>query len=127
MDLGADFQAYIDQNTRRRNRAVIYFWGAVFLTVVFGGISVTLLSSKYLGYGVKLPEFEFPGLAELGQLNSAEAALNLAHFSLNLIVASMARSWYLRQDKLTALLTEALVLEEENETAIKLLLNQKVG
>lgn len=127
MDLGADFQAYIDHNTRRRSRAVIYLWTAVFLTMTFGGVSIALLLSTYLGYGLKLPGIEIPALAGLGQLNSAEAALNLAHFSLNLVVASIARYWYLRQDKLTALLTEALVLEEENETAIKLLLNKKVG
>jgi hypothetical protein len=61
------------------------------------------------------------------QLNSADTALNLANFSLNFVVASIARYWFLRQDKLTTLLAEALVIENENETAIKLLLNQKIG
>ena len=127
MDLSEDFQAYVDQNTRRRKRAIIYLWTAAFLTILSSIFAIAVLSTSYWGHTAKLPEIEIPGLEKLGQIDSAETALNFANFSLNFVVASIARYWFLRQDKLTTLLTEALVLENENETAIKLLLNQKVG
>ena len=127
MDLSEDFQAYVEQNTRRRKRAIIYLWTAAFLTILSSIFAILLLLAPYWGYAAQLPKVTIPGPRKLVQLNSADTALNLANFSLNFVVASIARYWFLRQDKLTTLLAEALVIENENETAIKLLLNQKIG
>lgn len=127
MDLSKDFQTYSEQNMRRRKRAIIYLAIALLLMTLSSVFCIFILSSSFFGSSAIIPDISIPALGEWGELSDAGNALGMTHFCFNLVVAGIARYWYLRQDKLTSLLTEALVLEDENEIAFKLLLNKRVS
>lgn len=127
MDLSKDFQAYVVQNQKGRRRAILYLWIAVFFTLTSSIACIGALLPEILGPTYNIPDLRISALGDWGRITDPENALNLASFSFNFVVASIARYWFLRQDKLTALLTEALVLEDEKETAIKVLLSTKLS
>jgi hypothetical protein len=68
---------------------------------------------------------ETPVLNRLFQADNLDA-LHLAAVCANVSVAAALRIWYTRHEKMTALLTHALVLESQHETAIRVLLHKEM-
>jgi cytochrome bd-type quinol oxidase subunit 2 len=114
-DLSRDFDTYKSDLTRESRRAIWFLVAATLIALVLGVLAVAMYITN-----LQLPDF-----ADRALRGSWENMLNIAHLSLNLAVAAALRIWYIRQDKMTTLLTHALVLEQENETAIRVLLNKK--
>lgn len=114
LELHEDFDDYLAQIRRARTRTLVYFGLALLLTIALSIICLTVMG------GVRVyPLTNFAWLADPGN------ALDLVLLPFNIVLASVARYWYLRQDKLMTLLTQAMVIERENEMAIRLLLNKR--
>ncbi len=109
-----DYESYLIELKRARRRSVVYLVIALAVTLTLGSMSLVLMLRN-------------PGIGSMPTLQfvNFETILNLAHFSLNIAVASMMRYWYLRQDKLTTLLTQAMVIEQKHDMAIRVLLKQR--
>ena len=122
--LSPDFDAYIKELTKR-NRVSLSI-------LVLGTLAAAAFFGIYLmGIAFDAPAKLIDSLGEpegipLQSLKEETSPLNLAVVCANLAVAAAARVWYTRQDKMTTLLTHALVLEGESETAIRLLLHKKM-
>ena len=116
--LQGDFESYLTELKKARRRTVVFLALAVIVTLFFSITSIALL----LGGTLAAP---FAAPSQIMQYANVETSVNLAHFFFNIAVASLIRYWYLRQDKLTTLLTQAMVIEREHETAIRILLKQR--
>jgi len=111
-----DFEAYVLDLTKRNNRTLMFLMGATVLAAV--SFLVFLLAT----IGIDLPQ-------SLNTLMRGDAnhALSAANVMANVAVGAALRVWYNRQDKMTTLLTHAMVLDGEKETAIRVLLNKKIN
>lgn len=112
--LQGDFDSYLDELRKARRRSVVFLALAIAITLFFGVASLWFLMSNQVG--------EPSGWFDFANI---ETTLNLAHFFFNVAVATLMRYWYLRQDKLTTLLTQAMVIEQKHTTAIRLLLKKR--
>jgi len=114
-ELSQDFDVYKSDLKRESRRAIRFLVAATVIAFILGLLAVAMYTTN-----LQLPDF-----ADRALRGRWENVLNAAHLALNLAVAAALRIWYIRQDKMTTLLTHALVLEQENETAIRVLLNKK--
>ncbi len=126
-ELSPEFDEYVEELTKRNRVALRLLVGATLTAVV---LLAVFFGMQYLDFRFEeleqLQRAELPPVVALALQNDAMNALSLANISANLAVAAAVRIWYTRQDKMTTLLTHAMVLEGENETAIRVLLNKKM-
>lgn len=115
LELHDDFSEYLAQIRRARKRTLAYFLLALTLTIT--------LSLLFLGLANRSQSDDSTIMIWLSDPGNA---LDFILVPFNIVVASVARYWYLRQDKLMTLLTQAMVIEQENEMAIRLLLTKKI-
>lgn len=127
--LSEDFDAYVQELTKRNRFALIILIIAASVAVALLCVSLGLFAFQDNILLAAIDAEEQSAMARLAKLvlnSEAMNALNLANVCANLAVAAAIRIWYTRQDKMTTLLTHAMVLEGENETAIRVLLNKKL-
>ncbi len=127
--LSEDFDAYVQELTKRNRFALIILIIAASVAVALLCVSLGLFAFQDNILLAAIDAEEQSVMARLAKLvlnSEAMNALNLANVCANLAVAAAIRIWYTRQDKMTTLLTHAMVLEGENETAIRVLLNKKL-
>ncbi len=113
--LNQDFDQYVSQLTQENRNAITFLVGATALAAVFLGVFLWMISLEnrpfYLNWAFR---------------GDAGNALGVANICANLAVGAALKIWYTRQDKMTTLLTHAMVLSGEEETAIRVLLNKKL-
>ncbi len=128
-ELSEDFDAYVKELTKRNRFALgVLITGAtiaMLLLCVSLGL-FALQANPVLAVIESDVQSTMARFAKMVLNSEAMNALNLANVCANLAVAAAIRIWYTRQDKMTTLLTHAMVLEGENETAIRVLLNKKL-
>ena len=128
--LSQDFDAYIAHLSRRNNAAMAVLIGGMIVAAV---LAATYLVSTF---------YHLPGMGSVADLLPKDVrdtpiftrifqadnldALHLSAVCANISVAAALRIWYTRHEKMTALLTHALVLESEHETAIRVLLHKEM-
>ena len=122
--LSPDFDAYVDVLTRRNRVSLFVLVGGMIGAVVFFFLYLA-------GIAFDAPKEFVSQLATDSDVpvkfvEEETNPLNLAIVFANLAVAAAVRVWYTRQDKMTTLLTHALVLEGESDTAIRVLLHKKM-
>lgn len=127
--LSEDFDAYSDTLRRRNGTALMVLVAATVLTavlIVAHGLEVTGL--------IRLPTIPLDGvvsgvtsvssilspLLNLDDLN----ALHMSALTAQIAAWAALRLWFTRQERMTTLLTHALVLENEKDAAIKVLLHK---
>lgn len=128
-ELSEDFDAYVHELTKRNRFALGVLITAAGIALVLLCVSLGLFAFQDNIVMAAIDAEEQSITARLAKLvlnSEAMNALNLANVCANLAVAAAIRIWYTRQDKMTTLLTHAMVLEGENETAIRVLLNKKL-
>ncbi len=128
-ELSEDFDAYVKELTKRNRFALGVLLAAASVAVLLLCVSLGLfaLQGNLVLDVIETDEQSIAArLANMVLSSEAMNALNLANVCANLAVAAAIRIWYTRQDKMTTLLTHAMVLEGENETAIRVLLNKKL-
>jgi hypothetical protein len=130
-ELQTDFEEYLAQLKRARQRTLIYLFIALGMTVTFSVMCVLLANQLHVpGFGQL--EIDLPDIGFLSQFinpspySSWNNALGTALFGIQIAITSVIRYWYLRQDKLITLLTQALVIEQETEYALRLMLNNRI-
>lgn len=127
--LSEDFDAYSDVLRRRNRTALFVLMAATLLTAVLiiaHGLEVTGLVrlptvplGELVADAASWPSI-FQPLLNLDDLN----ALHLSALSAQIAVWAALRLWFTRQERMTTLLTHALVLENEKDAAIKVLLHK---
>lgn len=131
-ELHSDFESYLAQLKRARHRTLVYVSLALSMAVSFSILCV-LLANR-----IEVPSFgsalnEMPDIGLLSQFvnfspySAWNNALGTALFGIQIAITSMMRYWYLRQDKLITLLTQALVIEQETEVALRLMLSRRIA
>lgn len=113
--LSQDFEVYVLELTKRNRRMLLLLIGATLLAIAAFLIFIWALLSQ-----------DLPGPLEFLLRQDAGNALSAANLSANLAVGAALRIWYIRQDKMTTLLTHAMVLDGASDTAIRVLLNKKI-
>jgi hypothetical protein len=128
--LSQDFDAYVAHLSRRNSVAIGVLIGGMIAAAVLCVIYVVSIFYHVPAVGSLqglLPEEvrQTPILSRLFQADNLDA-LHLSAVCANISVAAALRIWYTRHEKMTALLTHALVLESEHETAIRVLLHKEM-
>lgn len=128
--LSQDFDAYVAHLSRRNALAIGVLLAGIVGAALLAAIYCASIVYRVPGLGSLanlVPEQvrETPFLSTIFQTDNLDA-LHLSAVSANVAVAAALRIWYTRHEKLTALLTHALVLESEHETAIKVLLHKEM-
>ena len=128
--LSEDFDAYVAHLSRRNSVAIGVLIGGMIAATILAVIYVASIFYHVPGVGSLqglLPEEvrQTPILSRLFQADNLDA-LHLSAVCANLAVAAALRIWYTRHEKMTALLTHALVLESEHEMAIRVLLQKEM-
>lgn len=111
-----DFETYVLELTKRNRRLLIL------LVAATAAAAVSLLIFVLAKLNIHLPH-----MLDAALRGNANNALNAANLAANLAVGIAMRVWYLRDDKMTTLLTHAMVLDDEKEAAIRVLLNKKIN
>lgn len=112
--LSEDFETYVLDLTARNRRMLWLLMAATIGAIVAFSIFVWAMLMRDLPWPMSALLRSDPG-----------NALNMASLAANFAVATALRIWYLRQDKMTTLLTHAMVLDGASDTAIRVLLNRK--
>lgn len=112
--LSEDFETYVLDLTARNRRMLWLMIAATLAAILAFAIFVWALVMRDLPWPLNSLLRSDPG-----------NALNMASLAANFAVATALRIWYLRQDKMTTLLTHAMVLDGASDTAIRVLLNRK--
>ena len=128
--LSQDFDAYVAHLSRRNNVAIAVLIGGMIAAAILAVIYLGSLFYHLPGVGSVadlLPNDlrDTPILNRIFQADNLDA-LHLSAVCANISVAAALRIWYTRHEKMTALLTHALVLESEHETAIRVLLHKEM-
>lgn len=128
-ELSEDFDAYVKELTKRNRFALGVLITGATVAMLLLCVSLGLFALQANPVLAIIEADEQSTMARVAKLvlnSEAMNALNLANVCANLAVAAAIRIWYTRQDKMTTLLTHAMVLEGENETAIRVLLSKKL-
>lgn len=131
-ELHSDFESYLAQLKRARQRTLIYLGLALTMTVSFSVLCV-LLANRIEVPSLGSAFSEMPDIGFLSQFvnfspySAWNNALGTALFGIQVAITSLMRYWYLRQDKLITLLTQALVIEQETEVALRLMLSRRIA
>jgi hypothetical protein len=128
--LSQDFDAYVAHLSRRNSVAMAVLVGGMIAAAVLAALYLASLFYHLPGGGSVadlLPRDvrETPIFSRIFQADNLDA-LHLSAVCANISVAAALRIWYTRHEKMTALLTHALVLESEHETAIRVLLHKEM-
>lgn len=113
--LTEDFEAYVLELTKRNKRLLIM------LMLATASAALALMVFIFATIGTDLPDF-----VRIALRDNPNHALSAANLAANLAVGMALRIWFTRQDKMTTLLTHAMVLDNEKEAAIRVLLNKKI-
>ncbi len=127
--LNDDFDAYADMLRRRNGVTLAVLLSATLLTAILlivHGLEVSgVIALPTLPFGELIPGQAtwtniFTPFFNLDDLN----ALHLSALAAQIATWSALRLWFTRQERMTTLLTHALVLENEKDAAIKVLLHK---
>lgn len=132
LDIHSDFETYLSKLMHARRRTLIYLVFALVMALAFSLLCV-LLANNF-----RIPELQplmdiIPDVGFLSQFvnpqpySSWNNALGTALFGIQIAITSLLRYWYLRQDKLLTLLTQALVIEQQTEFALRLMLTRRIA
>jgi hypothetical protein len=130
--LDDDFDAYADMLRRRNGVTLAVLLSATLFTAILLLVHVLEVSRM-----ITLPVLPFGDLIpaqtpwanvltpffNLDDLN----ALHLSALTAQIATWSALRLWFTRQERMTTLLTHALVLEDEKDAAIKVLLHKDMN
>lgn len=114
--LTEDFESYVLDLTKRNRRLL------VMLMATTAAAAIALLIFLLAQLNVDMPYF-----IDVALRGDSYHALNAANLAVNVAVGIAMRVWYLRDDKMTTLLTHAMVLDNEKEAAIRVLLSKKIN
>ena len=128
--LSEDFDGYVAHLSQRNSVAIGVLIGGMIAAAVLSAVYIASIFYHIPGVGSfqgLLPQVvrQTPILSRLFQADNLDA-LHLSAVCANISVAAALRIWYTRHEKMTALLTHALVLESEYETAIRVLLHKEM-
>jgi hypothetical protein len=128
--LSEDFDAYVAHLSRRNSVAMGVLVGGMIAAAILATIYAASIFYHLPGVG-SVADFlpkdirDTPFFSRIFQADNLDA-LHLSAVCANVSVAAALRIWYTRHEKMTALLTHALVLESEHETAIRVLLHKEM-
>lgn len=130
--LSTDFDAYAAMLNRRNRLAMVVLMTATVMTGLlavahfmesFGWLPPVRLPLDGLVSGEDLLTRAIGPFVDLDDIN----ALHMSALTAQIAAAAALRLWFTRQERMTTLLTHALVLEGENEAAIKVLLHKDMA
>jgi hypothetical protein len=130
--LSTDFDTYAAVLLRRNRLAMTVLMTAFVLTLalallyVLEVLGMPLLPHIPLGEMIARTGFWSSVVAPFVNLDDINA-LHLSALTAQVAAAASLRLWFTRQERMTTLLTHALVLEGENEAAIKVLLHKDMN
>ena len=113
-----DFEKRVEELTRKNRRAVRFMMLAIAMAAAAYVVFLGLQIAPAMPY---LP----PQLTASWMGDSAGNALWAANNLANLAATAAVRIWFIRERKMTLLLTHAMVLNDEADVALRILLNEE--
>ncbi|MEM6899823.1 MAG: hypothetical protein AAF583_08640 [Pseudomonadota bacterium] len=116
-DVAVDFEKRVAELSRKNRWTVRVMFGLIFAA----GLAYAVFICAQLANGAfGLTTGQFGNLLGDGAGNALWAANNMA----NLAATAALRIWFIRERKMTLLLTHAMVLDNDDDIAMRILLNE---
>ncbi|MEM9669379.1 MAG: hypothetical protein AAF950_10680 [Pseudomonadota bacterium] len=116
-DVAVDFERRVEELSRKNRRTVMVMIALIGLAALAYAV---FLVAQFTGGAFGLTDRTLGGVLGDGAGNALWAANNMA----NLAATAAIRIWFIRERKMTLLLTHAMILDDDADIAMRILLNE---